>query len=428
MRWHTRRPQKLLQLTAALGSLCILFLLIQLDEEDNHMYIFGYSELEYTADDGPEKGCNCTAIFKGDPGALDQAKLLTITRDFKNSIHLPDEYYINATQDCRSFKLSRKYIRFPLSKEEEEFPIAYSMVVHHKVQNFERLLRAIYAPQNIYCVHVDKKSQASVSTAIQAIVSCFPNVFLVSKAVSVTYAAWPCVQAELNCMADLYNSSTEWKYFINLCGQDFPLKTNFEMVKMLQGLRGGNSLESEALPSDKKWRINYVHQIVNGTIKNTGKVKDPPPFDLPIMSGSAYIVVSRGYIRSVLEDGKIQSLIEWFKDTYSPDENIWATIQRVPGVPGSRWPHRKHDMTDMNAFARLVKWDSHEGSQDSMNAVYPACQGHHMRNICVYGTGDLQWLIEQHHFFANKFDTDIDPIAVYCLEKYLRKKAIDAIT
>lgn len=34
---------------------------------------------------------------------------------------------------CRNFKITRKYLQYPLSKEEEEFPLAYSMVVHHKV-------------------------------------------------------------------------------------------------------------------------------------------------------------------------------------------------------------------------------------------------------------------------------------------------------
>jgi len=136
-----------------------------------------------------------------------------------------------------------------------------------QVQNFERLLRAIYAPQNIYCVHVDKKAEVSVYSAISAITSCFPNVFVVSHAVSVVYAAWPRVQADLNCMADLYNASTEWKYFINLCGQDFPLKTNLEIVRSLRSLKGGNSLESESLPPGKKWRVSFVHQIVDGQIQ-----------------------------------------------------------------------------------------------------------------------------------------------------------------
>ena len=134
------------------------------------------------------------------------------------------------------------------------------------MQNFERLLRAIYAPQNVYCVHVDKKAEASFLAAVSGISSCFDNVFMVSQAVSVVYAAWPRIQADINCMADLYRVSTTWKYFINLCGQDFPLKTNLEIVRSLQAMRGRNSMESEHMPAEKRWRITMVHEIVNGVI------------------------------------------------------------------------------------------------------------------------------------------------------------------
>ncbi|XP_041792803.1 beta-1,3-galactosyl-O-glycosyl-glycoprotein beta-1,6-N-acetylglucosaminyltransferase-like isoform X1 [Chelmon rostratus] len=415
----------LLKLIVVLGSLWMLILLSHPKTGWDPTHILGYRWLEYTdADGGPEKVCNCSAILQGEKEALVQAKLLSITREFHKSVRIPNEYYIKATQDCRKFRISRKYISFPLSQEEEDFPLAYSMVVHHKVQNFERLLRAIYTPQNIYCVHVDKKSEASVFSAIRAITSCFPNVFMVSQAVDVVYAAWPRVQADLNCMADLYHANIKWKYFINLCGQDFPLKTNLEIVRLLRSLRGGNSLESEKMSERKKWRVSNVHQIVDGKIQGIGKAKEPPPFNLPILSGNSYIVVNRGYIRSVLEDTRVQALIEWAKDTYSPDEFLWATIQRIPGVPGSTWPNPKYDMTDINAIARLVKWQWHEGPQGSLQAVYPECHGNHVRAICVYGAGDLQWMLEQHHLFANKFDVDTDSIAVYCLEKYLRQKAL----
>uniref|UniRef100_A0A4W6GBK8 Glucosaminyl (N-acetyl) transferase 3, mucin type n=1 Tax=Lates calcarifer TaxID=8187 RepID=A0A4W6GBK8_LATCA len=393
----------LLKLTVVLGSVWMFSLLIRPKTGWDPTYIFRYGWLEYTdADGGPEKRIFFCVI----------CSILCI---------------------YRIFKLSRKYLLFPLSQEEEDFPLAYSMVVHHKVQNFERLLRAIYAPQNIYCIHVDKKAAASVLSAIKAITSCFPNVFMVSKAVSVVYSAWPRVQADLNCMADLYNASTKWKYFINLCGQDFPLKTNLEIVRALRSLKGGNSLESEKLPGEKRWRVTVAHEIVDGKIQVllllsyvfiTCQVKQPPPFNLPILSGNAYIVVNRGYIHSVLKDNRILALIEWAKDTYSPDEFLWATIQRIPGVPGSTRPSPKYDITDINAIARMVKWQWHEGSQGSLEAAYPECQGSHVRAICVYGAGDLQWMLEQHHLFANKFDTDTDPIAVYCLERYLREKAL----
>lgn len=150
----------------------------------------------------------------------------------------------------------------------------------------------------------------------------------------------------------------------------------------------------------------------------TGEKKGPPPFNLPILSGNAYFVANRGYIRSVLRDERVQQLIEWAKDTYSPDEFLWATIQRMPDVPGSAPPDIKYDLTDMNAIARVVKWQGHEGP------VYPVCSGHHVRSICVYGIGDLEWLLEQRHFFANKFDFLADPLAIHCLEGYLRRKAL----
>lgn len=114
---------------------------------------------------------------------------------------------------------------------------------------------------------MDKKSKPSIRAAITAIASCFPNVLMVSQPVDVVYASWSRVQADLNCMADLYRSSTQWKYLINLCGQDFPLKTNLEMVRMLSSLKGRNSLESVELRDSNKWRVKKIHQIVNGAIQ-----------------------------------------------------------------------------------------------------------------------------------------------------------------
>ncbi|XP_053277809.1 beta-1,3-galactosyl-O-glycosyl-glycoprotein beta-1,6-N-acetylglucosaminyltransferase isoform X1 [Pleuronectes platessa] len=418
----------LMKLTIALGSLWILSLLTRSNPGLNPSSVLGNSWLEYTdADDSPEKVCNCSAILQGEREALEQAKLLTITKDFHKSVHIPDEHYVNATEDCSAFKLRRKYLTSPLSQEEEDFPLAYSMVVHHKVQSFERLLRAIYAPQNIYCVHVDKKAKSSVLFAIMAITDCFPNIFLVSQPVDVVYAAWSRVQADLNCMADLYNSSTQWKYVINLCGQDFPLKTNLEIVRTLRSLRGGNSLESEEIPAGNLWRVKNAYEVIDGTNQDTGKGNEPPPINITIMSGSAYFVVSRGFIRSVLEDRRVLALREWLKHTYIPDELFWATIQRMPGVHGSTRPHRIYDMSDVNAIARLVKWQLYEGSQDSPDARYPECHGSHVRGVCIYGAGDLHWMLKQHHLFANKFDIDTDPVPVYCLEKYLRKRALSGL-
>lgn len=376
--------------------------------------------------ENPSSHINCTKVLQGDADEIQKAKLEILTMKFRKRPRWTTQDYINMTRDCPSFIKNRKYIVEPLSKEEAEYPIAYSIVVHHKIEMFDRLLRAIYRPQNFYCIHVDKKSENSFLLSVTGIVSCFSNVFLASQSENVVYASWSRVQADLNCMRDLYSMNTDWKYLINLCGMDFPIKTNLEIVRKLKSLMGENNLETERMPANKKERWKKHYEVINGKLTNTGTDKTPPPLETPLFSGSAYFVVSRKYVGYVLENEKIHEFMEWTKDTYSPDEYLWATIQRIPGVPGSLPLSYKYDMSDMRAIARFVKWQYFEGNV-SKGAPYPPCNGVYLRSVCVFGAGDLNWMLRMHHLFANKFDTDTDLFAVQCLDEHLRHKALETL-
>lgn len=50
--------------------------------------------------------------------------------------------------------------------------------------------------------------------------------------------------------------------------------------------------------------------------------------------------------------------------------------------------------------------------------------GHYIRDICVYGLGDLQWIIESPHLFANKFEPATYPLVMDCLERRYRLKVL----
>ncbi|XP_053431586.1 beta-1,3-galactosyl-O-glycosyl-glycoprotein beta-1,6-N-acetylglucosaminyltransferase [Nycticebus coucang] len=369
---------------------------------------------------------NCTKVVQGDIDEIQKAKLETLTAKFRTRTRWTPHDYINMTSDCASFIKSRKYITEPLSKEEAGFPIAYSIVVHHKIEMLDRLLRAIYMPQNFYCIHVDKKSEQPFLAAVMGIASCFNNVFVASQLESVVYASWSRVQADLNCMKDLYRMRADWKYLINLCGMDFPIKTNLEIVRKLKSFMGENNLETEKMPLHKEERWKKRYTVVDGKLTNTGTVKTHPPLETPLFSGSAYFVVSREYVRYVLENEKIQKFMEWAQDTYSPDEYLWATIQRIPEVPGSLSLSHKYDLSDMLSVARFVKWQYYEGDI-SKGAPYPPCTGAHVRAVCVFGAGDLNWMLHTHHLFANKFDMDIDHFAIQCLDEHLRHKALETL-
>ncbi|KAM4847193.1 beta-1,3-galactosyl-O-glycosyl-glycoprotein beta-1,6-N-acetylglucosaminyltransferase [Urocitellus parryii] len=376
--------------------------------------------------DNPSNNINCTKILQGDANEIQKAKLEMLTVKIRKRPRWTPSDYINMTSDCPSFIKMRKYIVEPLSKEEESFPIAYSIVVHHKIEMLDKLLRAIYMPQNFYCIHVDKKSEDSFIAAVMGIASCFSNVFVASQLENVVYASWSRVQADLNCMKDLYRMSANWKYLINLCGLDFPIKTNLEIVRKLKSFMGENNLETEKMPSNKEERWKKHHVVINGKLTNTGTVKVHPPLKTPLFSGSAYFVVSREYVRYVLENESIHKFMEWAQDTYSPDEYLWATIQRIPEVPGSLSLSHKYDLSDMQSVARFVKWQYFEGDV-AQGAPYPPCNGVHVRSVCVFGAGDLNWILRKHHFFANKFDLDVDLFAVQCLDEHLRHKALEML-
>ncbi|XP_077988229.1 beta-1,3-galactosyl-O-glycosyl-glycoprotein beta-1,6-N-acetylglucosaminyltransferase-like [Glandiceps talaboti] len=198
----------------------------------------------------------------------------------KNNI-LPDESFINLTSDCNSFAYSRGYLGKPVTYEELQFPLAFLILMYKSAHQVEQLLRTIYRPHNVYCIHVDKKSPPELHTAMKAISSCFNNVFVASSLTSVAWGSIGVVQAERYCQKDLLARHMEWKYLINLSGQEFPLKTNLEIVQILQQLQGRNDiLSNEGVPVE---RINHRYEVINNTLTTTEEKRDPtPPNGSPI--------------------------------------------------------------------------------------------------------------------------------------------------
>ncbi|XP_013377309.1 PREDICTED: N-acetyllactosaminide beta-1,6-N-acetylglucosaminyl-transferase, isoform A-like isoform X2 [Chinchilla lanigera] len=235
---------------------------------------------------------------------------------------------------CSEYRVQSHYITQTLSQEEAAFPLAFTMTVHKDFGTFERLFRAIYMPQNVYCVHVDRKATATFRLEVEQLLSCFPNAFLASRTEPVVYGGISRLQADLNCMRDLVASKVPWKYVINTCGQDFPLKTNKEIVQYLKGFTGKNLTPGVLPPDHAIGRTKYVHQELldskNSYVRKTAQLKSPPPHNMTIYFGTAYVALTREFANFVLQDQQALDLLSWSKDTYSPDEHFWVTLNRIP--------------------------------------------------------------------------------------------------
>ena len=199
---------------------------------------------------------NCGKIYGGDEHEINKAQHLQVTQPREL---IPDEHYLHLTEDCDEFITRRGYVMSSLTAEEEAYPLAYSIVVYKDIEQVERLLRVLYRPQNFYCFHVDLSSPVAVHAAVAAIARCFPNVFVASRLVDVEWGTFSVLEAEFACMKDLLMKSGKWKYFINLTGQEWPLKTNWELVQVLKAVNGANLIAGSA--KQLSW---YIVQIVLG--------------------------------------------------------------------------------------------------------------------------------------------------------------------
>ena len=53
------------------------------------------------------------------------------------------------------------------------------------------------------------------------------------------------------------------------------------------------------------------------------------------------------------------------------------------------------------------------------------CHGKWVRNICIFGVGDLPWLRDRPELFANKFHSDFEDIVYDCMEDIIFNRTLD---
>ena len=161
-------------------------------------------------------------------------------------------------QDCARV-LQTRFVHPPVSKEEGQLPIAFGLTVDKGARPLERLLRAVYKPNNAYCIHIEKRTSAVFRKAIrQAIIRSLPNVFIAGNSVDVSWGHINVVEAQFSCMEELLKSPVKWKYYMSLVGKDFPLSRNKQFVRALQGLNNTNNL-AHSMP--KRYSVHIERSL-----------------------------------------------------------------------------------------------------------------------------------------------------------------------
>jgi hypothetical protein len=273
--------------------------------------------------------------------------------------------------------------------------IAYFLLVHRFPEQFKRMFRAIYAPGNHYLVHVDKSSGLDLAEDIAAFLKPYQGAEIL-PARRALWGGYSLVEAELRGMARLLEMGKSWTYFINLSGQDFPLKSQAYIRDFLadhidtQFIRHADQL---AQRPDTMNRVNHIFIEAFQRIFRTGIprrfLNDATPY-----IGTQWKVVSRRFCDFVCHDEKANRFKQFYRRSFIADEGFFQTVL-------------------MNGFARGAVVN------DDLRTIDWVPDGDIKLRPRTFVTKDALRLTLSPDLFARKFDESEDAQIFDLLERHL---------
>lgn len=284
--------------------------------------------------------------------------------------------------DIKLFKKSDTTVDVPASKK--TINIAYLILVHRLPDQFKRLFEAIYETENHYLIHIDKKAEKELGTEVELFLKDFPNVYIL-KSENVIWGGYSMVQAELDGMNFLLNIDAHWDYFINLSGQDFPLRSQKVIRKYLTENNGKNYIkisdQKNIRPETMNRIENYFDEIDDKISPLTYKrefMKDITPY-----IGGQWMILTRDCCNFICTSTEVKKFENYYRNTLIADESFFQTVLM----------NTKFDGQIINDDKRAIIW-----IPDGDIKLRPK----------TFTVDDLDFLSSGSNLFARKFDDNVD--------------------
>ncbi|KAI1700733.1 core-2/I-Branching enzyme domain-containing protein [Ditylenchus destructor] len=321
----------------------------------------------------------------------------------------------NWPMSCRDIKARNYFPATPLSKEEQEFPIAFARAVYEDYNFLETELAAIYQPQNYYCYAIDKKASETFHNRIKSIASCFGNVYVTAHEWSM-WGGHNMTFSHLECMDVLTKNGQKWKYLVLQQNYDVATKTNEELVQIYKWMQGANDVQ---IRNTKPERINHVNKswtfealkLFKNETRNLVQYNSRPA-ELDFAEGYVQSSLSREMVDFIVNDLNVTKMILQLEDsTFAVDEIFTQTLQATDALeaPGG-FTHSCLDRgMAVHHWSRFHLW--------GVAGCHSKLQYHY---LCVFGIEDLvPYFNNTNHLFHYKMVSTMDFGAIDCWHETL---------
>lgn len=271
--------------------------------------------------------------------------------------------------------------------------IAYLILVHRHPGQFKRLFSAIYHPANYYLVHVDRRSGVGLQREIQDFLSSFTNASLL-KSQSILWGGYSIVDAELRGIEQLLRISSKWEFFINLSGQDFPLKSQTHIRGFLSRNIGKDFIK---VANQSKFRPDTLSRIENYITESGDSILNTPILKRPFLRGvtpyigNQWMILSLKFCEFVSYSPEVERFKRFYRHTFIADEGFFQTVIMNTSYKG----------TIVNDDKRTIDW---------------VPLGTIKLRPRDFTFKDADFLLASQGLFARKFDETVDARILSILE------------
>ncbi|MDW5317165.1 beta-1,6-N-acetylglucosaminyltransferase [Rhizobium sp. PL01] len=278
--------------------------------------------------------------------------------------------------------------------------IGYLILVHRFPEQFKRLFKAIYDPLNSYVVHVDKNSGAKLDADLRDFLEPYSNAEVMEGRAAL-WGGYSLVDAELRGMEHLLAMDRNWSHFINLSGQDFPLKTQHQIMAQLSAYPNREYIK---VFDQKNIRPDTMRRVGEFVIERGGHIEQTLTMR-PFLDGATpyignqWMIVSRAFCDFVCNDVRADRYKAFYRNTFIADEGFFQTVMMNTQVHGEI----------VNDDLRMIDW-----VPDGDIKLRPR----------TYLRQDAAELKASHNFFARKFDQDVDGDILSILEGHLARQTL----
>lgn len=273
--------------------------------------------------------------------------------------------------------------------------IAYFILVHRFPAQFKRMFKAVYHPANHYVVHVDKSSGPEIAHEVSSFLSAYPNASVLESKKAL-WGGFSLVDAELRGMAKLLEMGKKWTHFINLSGQDFPLRSQEFMMRFLSRNAGKEYIR---MLDQAKVRPDTMNRLDNVFVELKDRMitsRHTRPFMQGVTPfiGTQWKIVSRRFCEFACHAPEAARYKRFYRNTLIADEGFFQTVMMNNDC------HGEIVADDL----RLIDW-----VPDGLIKLRPR----------TFVSADIPELVTSSNLFARKFEMDLDSNVLDVLERHI---------